>query len=219
LTAETPREAVEATLALLASELSDTGFALKPGLMLRRKVGDLTHSLRAQPNKSNREGQSARFRLSAWLESAELSAWKKAQAPDRPAAVAKFDSFVLARDLNFLGSPHHGDWDVVDPGERPAAAASIVEIVRSDTLPWFDKVSDPVSALDELMNGSLHSSIIEFAVATGNAEAARRRIAAIAAEKPKIAEVLERLRRDGKPAAFRDGLEPIVWTAIDAGVA
>jgi hypothetical protein len=216
---ESPRDAVESTLALLAKELEGTGFALKPGLMLVRKQSDLTHRLRTQTNRYNRAGLMARFEFSAWLESDRLGKWMKEHAPGRPAAVTKFDRLVIARQLKLPGRPHHAEWDVVDPASRPAAAAEVAAIVRDDILPWFAKVDDPAGALDELGGASSHPSIIRYAVATRHADLARARIAEFAREVPKFRETLDRLRRDGKPSAFRGSYESLAWVAIDAGVA
>jgi hypothetical protein len=214
-----PREAVEAALRLLAAELADEGFALGTGLILRSRQGDTTRIIRTQTSKWNRSGVQARFELSAWFESDELAAFRKLRSPNRPASVMKFDRLVTTRKLRFPGSPRHAEWDVLDTAVRPAVAMEALAIIRADILPWFEKMRNPVEALAELLDGSIHSSLIAYAVATGYADAARTRIAALAIDKPQFGEVLDRLRREGKPAAFRSPLEQIAWTAIDCDVA
>jgi hypothetical protein len=214
LTEEGPREAVEATLGLLAEELEGTGFSFAPGLVLRRKAGDLTQTIRAQTDKHNKTGVLARFSLTAWLESAALGAWMKQRYPDRPPS-----RFVTARQLKSPGTPHHAGWDVVDQAIRRSVAAEAAQIVRVDILPWFEMVSDPAAALSTVLEEPWSPAIIPYAVATGHSATARQRVAELCEKNPAFRNTLERLHRDGKPAAYRDGLEPIAWNAIEAGVA
>jgi hypothetical protein len=217
---ESPGEAVEETLKLIANELGDEGLALKPGLILKRKQGDQTHSIRAQCRTRNRAGAMARFELSAWFESDVLSSWCKERWPGRPASVTKFDRVVGVLDLKLPDSPRHAEWDVVELDVRHEVAAEAASIIRSQALPWFEKMSDPVTALAELgATPKPRASLIHYAVAAGRSDAARERIAALANSSPHFAGVLEAVRQDGKPAAYRNAFEPLAWAAVDCGIA
>ena len=216
---ESPRDAIEATLKLIEAELADEGFALKAGMILARKNGDQTHLIRAQAATRNKAGTMARFEISAFFESKRLAAWKKVQWPGRPAAVTKFDSLVDVLQLKFPGTPHRAEWDVVDPGVRFDVAKEAAAIIRAQALPWFELTSDPVLALAKLLAPSTHASLVYYAVAAGQPDAARARIAEIAAGNAAFAEVLENVRRNGKPSAYRNAFEPIAWAAVSAGIA
>lgn len=216
---ESPREAIEATLALVSAELSDTGLGLKPGLILKRKRGDQTHIIGTQARARNQAGVMARFEITAWLESDRLGAWKKSKWPDRSASITRFDRLVDTLRLVFPGTSRHAEWDVVDPSVRPAVAKEAAEIIRAQALPWFEQAGDPVAALGNLVTNSIQPSLIDYAVATDNLDAARARIAAIASSNAKFAETLEAVRQNGKPNAYRDAFEPIAWAAVSSGVA
>jgi len=216
---ESPRDAIEATLKLIEAELADEGFMLKSGLILARKQSDHTHAIRTQAATRNRAGLMARFEISAWFESNRLAAWKKAHLPARPAAVTKFDRVVDIRQLKFPGTPHHAEWDVVDPGVRSQVAKEAANIVRAQALPWFELTSDPVLALGNLVTKSIQTSLVYHALATGHSDAARARIAEIAAGNAAFADVLEAVRRNGKPSSYRNAFEPIAWAAVSSGIA
>lgn len=216
---ESPRDAVEATLAMIAQELQGTGLELKPGLKLQRKPDGQRHVIRTQTSKWNRSAVQAWFELSAWFECDRLGAWMKAQSPGRPAAITRFDSLVNALQLMFPGTPHRAKWDVVDPAARAQAATEAAAIIRDQALPWFEKMGDPETALGDLLAKSTHPSLVYYAVATGHSEYARRRIAELAESNKVLAEVLDAVRRDGKPAAYRNAYEPIAWAAVSCGIA
>lgn len=217
---ESPRQAIEATLGLIARELADEGFELKPGLMLRRKRGDRGHLFHSQSSKWNRSGELAIFQLSASFESDTLSAWVKKRWPDRPTEIAKYDRVVSAMQIKRPDSLRHVEWDAVDPGGRAQIAIDAASLIREQALPWFEMMSDPVAALNELVRSPMpRASVIHYAIASGHSDAARERIAALADGNPHFAGVLEAVRQNGKPSAYRNAYEPIAWAAIDCGVA
>jgi len=216
---ESPRDAIEATLKLIENELADEGFALKPGMILSRNLGDQRHVIRSQAATRNRARAMACFEISAWFESKRLAAWKKEKLPDRPASITKFDGLVDTRQLKFPGTPHHAKWDVVDPGRRSGVATEAASIIRAQALPWFEMTSDPVLALRNLVTQSSHASLVDYAVAMGQHDAVRARIAELAASNAAFGNVLESVRRNGKPTAYRNAFEPIAWAAVSCGVA
>jgi hypothetical protein len=216
---ESPREAVEATLAAVAEQLADTKLTLKPGMVLRRKSGDRTDIIGTQTSKWNRAEVQARFEISACFESDRLGDWKKQRWPGRPPSVAKFDRLVDVLKLKFPGTPRQAGWDVVDPAARSTVASEAAAIIRSQALPWFDQMEDPTAALRRLVTESIHASLIYYAIASGEADAARRRVAEIANARESFATLLETVRRDGKPKAYRNVYEPIAWAAVECGLA
>jgi hypothetical protein len=215
---EGPREAIDSTLAMLAEELIDTGLALKPGLKLRRKMDEQTHVIRTQASKWNRSGLQARFEISAWFESDLLGAWKKQRWPGRSPAITQFDRLVNTLQLKFPDTVHHAEWDVVDPAVRPQTAKDAAAIIRDQALPWFERMADPAAALGSLVTDSIQPSLVYYAVATGHSDAARSRIAELSVTSPSFAETLDAVRRDGKPAAYRNAYEPIAWAVVSCGL-
>jgi hypothetical protein len=61
--------------------------------------------------------------------------------------------------------------------------------------------------------------LVYHALATGHSDAARARIAEIAAGNAAFADVLEAVRRNGKPSSYRNAFEPIAWAAVSSGIA
>ncbi len=214
-----PREAIEATLGLIAEELGSEGFALKPGLVLRRKLGNQGHAFHCQSSKWNRGGELAVFQLGAWFESDRLSSWRKARRPGRPAEVTKFDRVAATLQLKVPDSPHHAEWDAVDAARRPEVAREAAAIIRAQALPWFELMGDPVAALRASEVIPNLASVIQYAVATGHSDAARERVASLEQSNVHFAEILETVRANGKPAAYRNAYEPIAWAAVDCGIA
>lgn len=216
---ESPREAIEATLGLIAQELAGEGFAAKPGLALGRKLGDQGHRFHCQSSKWNRAGELAAFQLSAWFESDRLSSWKKMRCPGRPATVTRFDRVVATLQLKLPDSPRHAEWDAIDPARRPQVAREAAAIIRAQALPWFQLMGDPVATLSEADVIPNLASVIEYAVAAGHSDAARERVASLAASNANFARILEAVRLNGKPPAYRNAYEPIAWAAVECRIA
>jgi len=217
---ESPREAIEATLGLVARELTEEGFQLKPGPLLRRKREGQGHVIHCQSSKWNRSGEFAGFRLTAWFESDILSSWTKKRWPGRPTEIEKYDRVVSSMQIKRAGNPHHVEWDAVDPASRSEIAADVASLIREQALPWFEMMSDPVTALSELVRSPIPSPpVVHYAIATGHSEDARRSIAALREANVHFAKVLDDVRRNGKPPAYRNAFEPIAWAAVECGIA
>ncbi|MGN6589714.1 MAG: hypothetical protein ACTHKE_05420 [Sphingomicrobium sp.] len=216
---ETPREAVEATLALIAHGLADEGFALKPALAIKRKDGDFTDVISAQTSVWNRSGTQAWFGLTARLESGRFSKYRKQRWPDRPASVTRYDRFAASRQVKRPDTNLTCRWDALDPAKRPAIAATAVEIIRVDILPWLAAVRDPLAVLRGLEEGFLSGRGLAYACAWDLADEARAYLAEHAAANPALAETVARLKADPTDRKPGNAWDSVVLQAFELGLA
>jgi hypothetical protein len=133
--------------------------------------------------------------------------------------LTKFDRVAATLQLKVPDSPHHAEWDAADAARRPEVAREAAAIIRAQALPWFELMADPVAALSAAETTPNLASVIHYAIATGHSDAARERVASLAQSNVHFAEILETVRTNGKPPAYRNVYEPIAWAAVDCGIA
>ncbi|URD60647.1 hypothetical protein M8312_12820 [Sphingomonas sp. KRR8] len=213
--AEAPRDAVQAVLALIAARLADVGFALKPGLAIKRPAGDLTDVISCQTSVWNRRDVQAWFALSARLESGTMSRFRKARWPSRPANITRYDRFATSRQIKFPGTPHTVRWDALDVERRPAIAAEAEAIIRADVLPWFERMRDPLHVLHSLEDGFISSRALVYACAHGLQSEARAYLAQQAAKNRAIAEAIARMRADPTNRKAGNAWDEVALRAIE----
>ncbi|WP_066559236.1 hypothetical protein [Croceicoccus bisphenolivorans] len=221
---ETPREAVEDTLAQLAAALPDLGFEAKSGLKLVRRHGDLTQEIHAQPDRANRAGEVVRMRFSAMLQSALAKRWAKAQTDPELHAEGPWAGVIDTRQMHFEEGLNGRDFDVVNPDDRPFVADTVAAKVREDIMPWFDTMGDPVAALATLGTGVANEKwVLRHALAHGYDAEARDALAQRCLRWPEFGQLFAQyaiqIRANGYPQGYSDATEELAAFAVAAQIA
>ncbi|MEQ7873220.1 hypothetical protein ABDK56_04340 [Sphingomonas sp. ASV193] len=216
---ETPRDAVEATLAMIAAALAGEGFALKPGLKIKRVDGDYTDVIRTQTSVWNRTDTQAWFTLTAVIESGRFGRFLKARWPDRPANVSRHDRFVTSRQLKKPGTNLTCRWDAILPGDRAAIAEEATGNIRTQILPWFAAMRDPLAVVRQIPGPFAGTRLLHYALANGLEREMRAHLVEVSQKVPAFGEAMARMKAGTMDRRPGNSFDEIALRAIELGLA
>ena len=144
---EPPRKVYLAGCAEIARAFEVDGFSYaRSRQMLSRKSGFFRHQIAFQSSHHNSEGETILIWVHAWVYSATLVEWHKANHSKEKGG------FVAGGQLgNLLPEPSWYEWNIADPARRKCELDDAIQKIRATALPFFAAFETPSHLIKHLL--------------------------------------------------------------------
>ncbi|MCU0759642.1 MAG: hypothetical protein MUF07_10690 [Steroidobacteraceae bacterium] len=195
---ERPRDVYLAACETIAQNFVGIGFRYsRSAPRLRRKYGDISHTIEFASSHYNIAGLHVVLHAYAWVQSAQISEWRRATAS--PRVQRKFLAggmvHLLTTDLGMI------EWELAGPADREEAVSDAANFLREVVVPYLDRFRSPEAVLEVIAQGGAPqfdlASMAEYALSAGRKELAQAVLDRALSDNPKLVAMVEEAERVG----------------------